>query len=345
MSSVELVGQPRNETAPTLSVVVPVYNEEDCIEEMINRLETALSDLKTSYEIIICNDGSQDRSAVFLDSAAEANPHIKALHFRRNFGQTAALDAGFKHARGEFVVPIDADLQNDPSDIPMLLEKAREGYDVVKGWRQNRKDPFLTRVLPSKVANWIIGKITGVKLHDYGCTLTLYRREVLEEINLYGEMHRFIPVYAHAVGANIVEVPVQHHPRKFGESKYGLGRTFRVLFDLMTVSLILGYNTKPLYFFGKFGLSSMMLGGGAWAWTLIKKVIWGQPLFTDPFFSIGTFFMLAGIQILLFGLLAEITVRTYFESQQKHSWILRPPKTRTNEAQRRSQDQEEEPQG
>jgi len=320
------------ETEPLeLSVVVPVFNEEEALPQLIARLLEATEALGTDYEIILCNDGSSDNSAAIIDDAVGKHPSIRAVHFRRNFGQTAALDAGFKHAEGQFVVAIDADLQNDPSDIGLLLEKARNGADVVKGWRKHRKDPFLTRTLPSKIANWIIGRVTGVKLHDYGCTLTLYHRDVLREFNLYGEMHRFIPVYAHSVGAEILEVPVQHHPRTLGSSKYGLSRTIRVLFDLMTVSLILGYNTKPLYFFGKIGFVSMLMGGSAWTWTVIKKLIWDQPLFTDPFFSTGTFLMLIGMQVLLFGLLAEITVRTYFESQGKTSWILKTPSTRRSQ--------------
>ena len=315
--------QPEENQPLELSIVVPVFNEEEALPQLIEKLLESGRELKTGFEIILCNDGSSDRSGEILDRADADHITIRAVHFRRNFGQTAALDAGFKHAQGRYVVAIDADLQNDPSDIALLLEKARQGADVVKGWRKDRKDPFLTRILPSKIANWIIGRVTGVELHDYGCTLTLYKREVLQEFNLYGEMHRFIPVYAHSVGAEILEVPVKHHPRTLGTSKYGLSRTFRVLFDLLTVSLILGYNTKPLYFFGKIGVTAMILGSASWTWTIVKKIIWQQPLFTDPFFSTGTFLMLIGMQVLLFGLLAEITVRTYFESQGKTSWILK----------------------
>tara|TARA_B100000029_G_scaffold142097_2_gene137271 strand:- start:398 stop:1060 length:663 start_codon:yes stop_codon:yes gene_type:complete len=212
-----------------------------------------------------------------------------------------------------------------------MLDKAREGFDVVKGWRRQRKDNWLTRTLPSRVANWIIGWVTGLKLRDYGCTLTVYRKEVLGEINLYGEMHRFIPVYADSVGARIVELPVQHHKRSYGTSKYNLTRTVRVLFDLMTVRFLLVYNTKPLYFFGKFAVLALLSGFGCWIWTIVKRVAWEEPLFTDPFFSFGGVLVIVGIQLLLLGLLAELTVRTYFESQGKSSWILRAPNPSTSE--------------
>ncbi len=286
---------------------------------------TALEPLGIEWEVILSNDGSKDGSDELLDEQSAGDPRFKALHFRRNFGQTAALDAGFKHARGDFVVAMDADLQNDPEDIGLLIEKAREGYDVVKGWRKDRQDPYLSRILPSRIANRVIGFATGVRLHDYGCTLTLFRREILEEINLYGEMHRFIPVYADAVGARILEVPVRHHPRTHGQSKYGIMRTFRVLLDLFTVRFLLAYTTKPLYFFGRFAALAGVAGAAAWTWTGIKKLLWSLPLFTDPFFLLGAFLLLASVQFLLFGLLAEVTVRTYFESQDKPSWILRRP--------------------
>ncbi|MBR57899.1 MAG: glycosyltransferase [Myxococcales bacterium] len=314
-----------------LSVVVPVFNEGDALPHLIASIQTVLDDLDLESEVILCDDGSTDDGPTIMDRAAELDSRIRVLHFRRNFGQTAALDAGFKHARGEFVVAMDADLQNDPSDIPTMLDKAREGFDVVKGWRRQRKDNWLTRTLPSRVANWIIGWVTGLKLRDYGCTLTVYRKEVLGEINLYGEMHRFIPVYADSVGARIVELPVQHHKRSYGTSKYNLTRTVRVLFDLMTVRFLLVYNTKPLYFFGKFAVLALLSGFGCWIWTIVKRVAWEEPLFTDPFFSFGGVLVIVGIQLLLLGLLAELTVRTYFESQGKSSWILRAPNPSTSE--------------
>jgi glycosyltransferase involved in cell wall biosynthesis len=311
---------------PDLSVVIPVYNEREALPLLFESLVAALEPLGVEWEVLLSDDGSKDGSDVLLDEQAAKDPRFKALHFRRNFGQTAALDAGFKHARGGFVVAMDADLQNDPQDISLLLEKAREGYDVVKGWRKDRQDPYLSRILPSRIANGIIGRATGVRLHDYGCTLTLFRREILQEINLYGEMHRFIPVYADAVGARIIEVPVRHHPRTVGESKYGIMRTFRVILDLLTVRFLLAYTTKPLYFFGRFAALAAVAGMAAWTWTAVKRLLWNLPLFTDPFFLLGAFLLMASIQFLLFGLLAEVTVRTYFESQDKPSWILRKPK-------------------
>ena len=313
-----------SDNAPEISAVIPVYNEEDSIPLLAERLEAMFQALGTSYEVILVNDGSRDHSAEKIKEIIKQYPYFRALHFRRNFGQTAALDAGFKHAKGTYVVALDADLQNDPDDIPSMLEKARSGVDVVKGWRKDRKDRWLTRVLPSKIANRIIGWVTGLKLNDYGCTLTLFKREVLQEINLYGEMHRFIPVFAQSVGASIQEVPVKHHPRKHGESKYNLTRTFRVLLDLITVRFLIMYNTKPLYFFGKFAFASLFFCLACWTWTVIKKIMWGYPLYTDPFFIFGGILLVLGIQLLLMGLLAEMMVRIYYESQGKNSWILRP---------------------
>jgi glycosyltransferase involved in cell wall biosynthesis len=290
-------------------------------------------ELGTSYEVILVDDGSSDQSSQIIESLVRERRGFRALYFRRNFGQTAALDAGFKHAKGTYVVALDADLQNDPNDIPVMLEKARSGVDVVKGWRKNRKDRWLTRTLPSKIANKIIGWVTGLKLHDYGCTLTLFKREVLQEIHLYGEMHRFIPVYAQSVGATIEEIPVQHHPRQHGKSKYNLTRTFRVLLDLMTVRFLIMYNTKPLYFFGKFAFTALFFCMACWSWTIIKKVMsiseampWGHPLYKDPFFLFGGILLVLGVQLLLLGLLGEMMVRIYYESQGKTSWILKPQK-------------------
>jgi glycosyltransferase involved in cell wall biosynthesis len=312
---------------PVLSIVVPVYNEEEVLPRLVERLEEVLVTMDVSSEIILVNDGSRDTSAVIIEDLAKNFPRLRTLHFRRNFGQTAALDAGFKNARGSYIVAIDADLQNDPRDIPRLFAKAQEGYDVVKGWRRKRKDNFLTRKIPSWIANRIISWFTGVKLKDYGCTLTLYRAHVLKEINLYGEMHRFIPVYADSVGAKMTEIAVDHHARTLGSSKYNITRTFRVLLDLMTVRFILAYNTKPLYFFGKFSFAALFLATASWTWTLIKRFDTGKPLYTDPFFLMGGILAVVGVQLLLMGLLAELTTRTYFESQGKNSWILKDMKS------------------
>ncbi len=301
---------------PKLSVVIPVYNE----EESLPRLHEAL---RESLEKLFVDDGSRDRSLELLRQMAASDGRIRVISFRRNFGQTAAMDAGFRHARGEVVVPMDADLQNDPSDIGMLLEETEKGFDVVKGWRKNRQDTFVSRTLPSRIANGLISRITGVHLHDYGCTLTAYRREVLEPVRLYGEMHRFIPAYAVWAGGKMKEVVVKHHPRRWGKTKYNLTRTFRVLLDLMTVRFLLGYSTNPLYFFGKWGFGLLGVSLLTFLWSLTKKFLWADPFFTDPFFYMTIFLSLAALQILLIGLTAELNVRIYFESQGKTPYVVK----------------------
>ena len=306
-----------------VSIVVPVFEEEESLPHLHEALLTTLLTLDRTWEILYCDDGSEDGSYEVIRSLAESDSRVRAIRFRRNFGQTAAMAAGFDHARGDVVIPIDADLQNDPKDIPRLLEVIDQGHDVVSGWRTNRKDAFWSVTLPSRIGNAIIGRLTGVRLHDYGCTLTAYRREVIREIRLYGEMHRYIPAWAASVGARITEIPVTHHPRRWGRSKYNLGKAVRVVLDLITVRFLLFYSTKPLYFFGRLGLRFGVAAGAAWAWTLTKKVLWGAPLYTDPFFLAGIFLALAGLQILLFGLLAELSMRTYYESQGKRIYVLR----------------------
>lgn len=325
------------EEQPQFSVVIPVFNEEESLGALREALDRELGRLGKPYEVILVDDGSRDRSPEILQAWAEEDPRIKVILFRRNFGQTAAMDAGFRHAVGEFVIPMDADLQNDPADIEMLLKEAENGFDVVKGWRQKRQDTFVTRTLPSRIANALISWVTGVKLHDYGCTLTAYRREVLAPVRLYGEMHRFIPAYAVWAGGKMKEVVVRHHPRQFGKTKYNLSRTFRVILDLMTVRFLLGYASKPLYFFGKFGLGVLTLSFLAAAGATLKKIIyWSErPLFTDPFFYISIFLGLAGVQILLVGLVAELNMRIYYESQGKTPYVIRKtlnlPRPRRNE--------------
>ncbi len=252
-----------------------------------------------------------------------ADPRVRVVSFRRNFGQTAAMAAGFDHARGDVVVAMDADLQNDPADIGRLLDKMAEGFDVVSGWRKDRRDAYWSVTLPSRIGNAVIGRATGVRLHDYGCTLTAYRREILQDVRLYGEMHRFIPAWAAAVGARITELPVRHHPRRWGRSKYNLGKAVRVLLDLVTVRFLVAYSTKPLYFFGRLGLRVLALAGASWTWTVAKRIIWSEPLYTDPFFIVGIFLALVGMQILLFGLLAELSMRTYYESQGKPIYVVK----------------------
>lgn len=308
-----------------VSIVVPVFNEEESLPHLQERLLEALGALGRPWEIVYVDDGSRDRSLEILRGFAAADPRVRVVAFRRNFGQTAAMDAGFRHARGDVLIPMDADLQNDPADIPRLLEKMEEGegYDVVSGWRRNRKDKFLTRILPSRVANRIISRITGVRLHDYGCTLTAYRREIMRDVHLYGEMHRFIPVWAHWAGGRVTELVVQHHPRRFGSTKYGLSRIFRVILDLITVRFLVAYTTKPAYFFGKFALSAFLLAFLAFAWTLIQKFGWGTWVHKNPLFLIGIFFGLVGVQTIFIGLLAELNVRTHFESQSRPAYFVR----------------------
>ncbi len=310
---------------PRISVVIPVYNEEESLPNLKKALIPELEALAVPFEVILCDDGSTDRSPELLEEWASHDFRVKVILFRRNFGQTAAMDAGFQAARGEVVVPMDADLQNDPADIGMLVAELDNGFDVVKGWRKKRKDTFITRTLPSRIANALISRVTEVKLHDYGCTLTAYRQEVLKPVRLYGEMHRFIPAYAVWAGGRIKEVPVNHHPRRFGQTKYNLSRTFRVILDLMTVRFLLGYSTKPLYLFGKWGLGFLFLSFLAFVATAAKKIMfWAErPLYTDPFLYLTIFLGLAGIQVLLIGLVAELNVRIYYESQDKSPFIVK----------------------
>ena len=316
-----------------VSVIIPVFNEEESIPPLYEALDRELRALGKTYEMLFVDDGSSDRSLELLQRYAATDPTVKVVAFRRNFGQTAAMDAGFKYASGEVLIPIDADLQNDPKDIRRLLDRMGEGFDVVKGWREKRQDAYLTKTLPSRIANRLISKITEVPLHDYGCTLTAYRREIMQEVNLYGEMHRFIPVYAHWAGGRVTEIPVTHHPRRFGTSKYTLRKTFRVILDLMTVRLLLGYATKPLYFFGRFAFASFAVALFSALIAIAKKAFvpmeghsgfWtGAPLYTDPFFYMVILFGVVGVQILLFGLLSEVNVRTYYESQGKLPFVVR----------------------
>ncbi len=308
-----------------VSVVIPVYNEEESLGPLYDRLQEVLPGLNCRYEIVFVDDGSRDRSPALLRDLATRDPNVRVVLFRRNYGQTAALDAGFHAAEGDVLIPMDADLQNDPGDIPRLLEQVDLGFDVVHGWRKNRHDTYITRVLPSRIANWLISKTTGVRLHDYGCTLTAYRREIMQDIHLYGEMHRFIPVYARWAGARITEMVVTHHPRRFGRTKYGLSRTFRVLLDLMTVRFLLGYTTKPLYYFGKYAALSFLVTLLTFTWTLYDKFFADPPVFVhrNPLFLIGIFFGLMGVQILFFGLLAELSTRTHFESKNRPAYFVR----------------------
>jgi glycosyltransferase involved in cell wall biosynthesis len=274
--------------------------------------------------VIYVDDGSRDNSlAVLEDLAAKDAQHVTVVSFRRNFGQTAAIAAGIDHAQGDVIVLMDADLQNDPVDIPMMVGKIKEGYDVVSGWRVNRQDKLITRKLPSNTANWLISTVTGVHLHDYGCTLKAYRREVLTGFRLYGEMHRFIPAYASSVGANIIEVPVRHHARKFGKTKYGLNRTLKVILDLFTVKFLISYSSKPIYLFGGFGIVMMAISTITLLALLIRRQVFGIGISQSPFFLVSTTLMVMGFQSILMGLIAELLARTYHESQQKPTYFVR----------------------
>jgi glycosyltransferase involved in cell wall biosynthesis len=316
-----------------LSVVIPVYHEEENIDLLCRTVHEALAPIGKTYEVLLVDDGSQDATWRKLTENAGKYPNLHLIRFRRNFGQTAAMAAGIEHARGDIIVTMDADLQNDPSDIPMLLEAMTEDVDVVSGWRKDRKDAFLNRKLPSMIANGIISRITGVHLHDYGCTLKAYRREVIQHVRLYGEMHRFIPALARWVGGQVVEVPVKHHPRRFGQSKYGIGRTFRVVLDLITVKFLLRYSTGPMQILGKIGINLgfwggvllLMIFGLNVAGNLFgEELIWGADLVKRPVWPIMGFMLLGfGIQFVGLGLLAEILIRTYHESQNKRTYTIR----------------------
>jgi len=307
-----------------LSVVVPVYNEEDNLPILHQAIHQALDPLEITWEVILVDDGSRDRSPQVLEELACSDPeHVRVLELRRNFGQTAAIAAGIDHSCGEVVVLMDADMQNDPSDIPMMLEKVEEGYDVVSGWRIKRQDTFLTRTLPSHIANWMISQVTGVRLHDYGCTLKAYRREVITGFRLYGEMHRFIPVYANTVGARLLEVKVQHHPRKFGKAKYGLERTFKVILDLFTVKFLSSYANKPIYLFGGAGMVLILASLAVLLFLFIRRMFYNIAVSTSPLFIMSTMVLIMGFQSILMGLIAELLVRTYHESQGKTTYTIR----------------------
>jgi len=309
---------------PNLSLIIPVYNEEENLPILVEAIHKALDPLSYTWEVILVDDGSEDDSLKVLTKLAEEDPqHLRVLSFRRNFGQTAAIAAGLDYARGEIIVLLDADMQNDPADIPMLLAKLDEGYDLVSGWRKLRKDTYLTRTLPSNLANKLISKVTGVPLHDYGCTLKAYRREVLEGFRLYGEMHRFIPVFASSVGAKITEVQVNHQPRKFGKTKYGLERTLKVVLDLFTVKFLVSYSSKPIYLFGGAGLALIFGSGAMLLYLGIRRVLTSISVLGSPFFQLSVMLFILGFQSVLMGLIAELLVRTYYESQRKPTYRIR----------------------
>jgi glycosyltransferase involved in cell wall biosynthesis len=307
---------------PELSIVVPVLNEEENVLPFYRGLVAALRELGRTYEIIVVDDGSQDATYARFDELAESDSSLRMVRLRRRYGQAAAMAAGFDHARGRVIVPIDGDSQNDPADIGLLLAKIDEGYDVVSGWRQDRKDGLVRR-LPSRIANWLIGRVTGVTLHDYGCTLKAYRAEIVDEMQLYGDLHRFLPALAHMAGARIVEIPVRHHPRTNGSSKYGLGRTFSVILDLMTVKFLSTWSAKPSHVFGGGGLVLCMLGTAFVGWTAYEKFVNGIYVYRQPSLLVGVFLFTIGVNLLLLGLLAELIVRTHHESQTKRTYLVR----------------------
>jgi len=309
-----------------ISITIPAFNEEESLPKLCERLTTSLVTLQEPWEVIFVNDGSTDGTAALLDEMAASHPSFKVIHFRRNFGQTAAMQAGFDFASGEIIVPMDADLQNDPDDIPLLLAGLREGLDVCSGWRQSRKDAALSRNLVSRLANRLISFVSGVQLHDYGCTLKAYRRDVIAGVKLYGEMHRFVPIYASWMGAHVGEVPVRHHARRFGKSKYGLERVFKVVMDLLVVKFLSGYAEKPMYVFGGAGLASFALGFAAGLCALYLKFSEGISLIQTPLPLFVVFSALTGIICFLMGLLGEMLTRTYHESQGKSTYMVKSTK-------------------
>ncbi|HEX8747302.1 MAG TPA: glycosyltransferase family 2 protein [Pyrinomonadaceae bacterium] len=309
--------------APDISVFLPVFNEEPNLRPLHAKLDDALRKLGRTAEIIYVDDGSSDGSLGILRGLARIDPRVRVVALRRNYGQTAAMAAGIDAATGRVLIPMDADLQNDPADIVRLLEKLDEGYDVVSGWRKNRQDTLITRKIPSMIANRIISWIGGVPLHDYGCSLKAYRRESLEDVRLYGEMHRFIPIYASWAGARVTEIPVEHHPRTMGKSKYGLSRTLKVVLDLMTIKFMASYQTKPIYVFGTFGIIAFIISLLAGLYAVFLKIFHRADFVQTPLPILAIVMFAVGVQFLLMGLLAEMLVRTYHESQAKRVYAVR----------------------
>jgi len=305
-----------------ISVIVPVYNEEESIPELCNELAAVFDREPWDAEFIMVDDGSTDQSATIISKMAEQDTRVRAVRFARNFGQTAAILAGIDHSEGDVIVPMDADLQNDPNDIPRLIARIDEGYDVVSGWRKNRKDRLWTRKVPSMLANRLISSWTGVGLHDYGCTLKAYRATALKGQQLYGEMHRFIPIYASARGGTICELEVNHRPRRFGTSKYGLGRTFKVLLDLLTVKFLSGYTTKPAYLFGGLGISVIGVGAVCALGTIVEWLVWDTWQHKMTVLMLAAFLFTNGVVLLCMGLLAELTVRIYHGQGRRKTYVL-----------------------
>lgn len=306
-----------------LSIIVPVYNERESLALLHAQTTAVMRSHDYSYELILVDDGSSDGSAEELDRLASSDERVKVIHLRRNYGQTAALMAGIEHSRGDVLIAMDADLQNDPADIPELITKLEQGYDVVSGWRKQREDRILSRRLPSVIANWLISAVLKVRLHDFGCTLKAYRRDVLEEVRLYGEMHRFIPIYASWAGARVTELPVTHHGRRFGRSKYGIGRVGRVLLDILLLYFFARSLDRPIQFFGKIGLFALLLAFVSFGWALWLKVFEGLSLILTPLPLLSATLGLSGVMFILLGVVAEVLSRTYYEAQDKRPYAVR----------------------
>lgn len=327
MSSIESNPQAEHDVANTehihVSVVIPIYNEEENLPHLYTQMQEALDNLEQTGEVILVDDGSSDKSYEIMKKFPEKDGRFRAISLRRNFGQTAAFSAGFDHSRGDVIITMDGDLQNDPMDMPKLLDKMSEGYDIVSGWRFNRQDKLITRKIPSQMANRLISRSTGVSLHDYGCSLKAYKRDVLENTKLYGEMHRFIPALASRYGVRVAEVPVNHRARQFGQSKYGLGRVVRVILDLMTVIFLLDYATKPMQIFGLMGLGSFSLGLILSAYLSILRLFFEVPLADRPLLLLAVLMIVVGVQLLIMGLLGELVIRTYHETQDKPIYSIR----------------------
>ncbi|MBE3089898.1 MAG: glycosyltransferase family 2 protein [Actinobacteria bacterium] len=306
-----------------LSIIIPIYNERESIGKLYDNLNGALSGMNLKYEVLLIDDGSIDGTFDELLKVHRKNKLFKIIRFRKNFGQTSAISAGFSYAEGEVVVTLDADLQNDPRDIPVLLEKLNEGYDIVSGWRKNRKDKAVTRRFPSIVANKIISKLTRVNLHDYGCTLKAYRKEVVKNIDLYGEMHRYIPAIASWMGVKVAEVPVMHHSRKYGKSKYGVSRTIKVILDIITVKFLLSYSQSPIQMFGLLGLFSGIVGFIVTAYLIIMRIFFNQSLADRPLFILSIFMIFIGVQLITIGLLAEVLIRVYHKVQDRTTYVIK----------------------
>ena len=307
---------------PELSLFLPVLDEEENLRPMHAKIAAALDALGKTAEVIFVDDGSTDKSLEILKEIAASDERVRVVSLRRNYGQTAAMSAGIDAAKGDILIPMDADLQNDPADISRLLDKLNEGYDVVSGWRKNRQDKLISRKIPSQIANRIISWIGGVKLHDYGCSLKAYRRDVIQDVKLYGEMHRFIPIYASWAGARVAEIPVDHHARTMGKSKYGISRTIKVVFDLMTIKFMASYQTKPIYVFGMFGMLAFFLSVISGIWAIVLK-FYGVSFIQTPLPVVTVVMLAISVQFFLMGLLAELSVRTYHESQDKAIYAVR----------------------